>query len=501
MTIRRLALLAVLLLGGTAPATWAQAQNPCAGVTPVSLQAPPNLLLPKDFSGSQIGADCVAWQEFLYLNWAADPAHPGKPDPNATVADYGKPGNTAQTVWESYLEASQVFSPTLRLATAWAARRPAIKDLSRLSKLGDIELSSIAQADSHGWLTDQSGNLVFYEVRLNQDEYEFITHNQLTTFAGQAACAKQPGTPPLPDPSAKGGFNLPSGGGTTGKSKDYDCAGNVAVYGENAGAIELKAAWRVMPSDGSLNGRYKIAQAVLHKPDGTTQKATVGLIGLHIIHKMPSGAQFVWATFEQVDNDPDAGSTPSSHTFSLFNPACNPGQDPVYNCAQNETLVTQPNPLPPCPNRSYQPGKCYPYWAPMQITRVTPVRDEPNQVSAWAWGQMSARSVFKYYRLIEVQWPSNPTRIPPQAPTPLSAGGITPAPDSYIVANTTMETFVQTTKACMTCHMNAPIAQPKAQTFTGPANHLTRHVRLQASDGPPPYAANYSFVFASETRH
>jgi hypothetical protein len=137
----------------------------------------------------------------------------------------------------------------------------------------------------------------------------------------------------------------------------------------------------------------------------------------------------------------------------------------------------------------------------MQITRVTPVRDEPNQVSAWAWGQMSARSVFKYYRLIDVQWPSNPTRIPPQAPTPLSAGGITPAPDSYIVANTTMETFVQTTKACMTCHMNAPIAQPKAQTFTGPANHLTRHVRLQASDGPPPYAANYSFVFASETRH
>jgi hypothetical protein len=64
-----------------------------------------------------------------------------------------------------------------------------------------------------------------------------------------------------------------------------------------------------------------------------------------------------------------------------------------------------------------------------------------------------------------------------------------------------METFMQTKKSCMDCHMYAPIAQAKAQSFTGPANHLTRYVRLQASDTAPPYAANYSFVFASETHH
>ena len=60
----------------------------------------------------------------------------------------------------------------------------------------------------------------------------------------------------------------------------------------------------MLPSDGSLNRRYKAAVAVLHEPDGSTREATVGLIGLHIIHKMPNGAQLVWATFEQADNDP-----------------------------------------------------------------------------------------------------------------------------------------------------------------------------------------------------
>jgi hypothetical protein len=505
------------LCAGATPAV-AQGSNPCAQVTPVLLQAPPNLVMPSDFVvPSQINADCMAWQEFFYLNWGADPANPGSPNPGLPVSAFGKPGDLNNTVWESFLSATQVFNPPGNRALAWNSKRPTLKDLSRRSKLGDaqVDLGAIQQAGSDSWLTDQSGNLVFYEVRLNQDEYAFITsgaQESLTTFAGQSDCAGNPGQ------GGNGGFNLPAGGGNTGKNLDYDCSGNIKPFGQNLGAIEVKAAWRVLPANGSLNYRYKIASATLHLPDGTIQQATVGLIGLHIIHKVPSGPQFIWATFEQIDNDPDATNPPSEpilppHApitkapYTLFNPNCSPSTDRIYGCKQNATVVTSPppaSPLPPCPVGSYTPGKCYPYWAPMQITRLVPVKNLANSVTAYAWSQLPAGSVFNYYRLIDVQWPSAPAQIAPGARAPLTAGGITPASNSYILANTTLETFMQSRLSCMDCHQHAGIAQPTTQTLAGLKGHQVR--RVLVTPGAPrgstaAFASDYSFLFSTETQH
>jgi hypothetical protein len=496
----------------------AQGANPCAQVTPVLLQAPPNLVMPRDFVvASQTNANCMAWQEFFYLNWGADPANAGSPNPNLPVSAFGKPNDTGNTVWESFLGATEVFNPPQGRALAWNTQRPARKELSRRSKLGDaeVDLGGIKQAGSDSWLTDQSGNLIFYEVRLNQDEYAFITtggKQSLITFQGQKDCAGNPGQ------GGNGGFNLPAGAGNTGKSVDYDCAGNPKVFGQNLGAIEIKAAWRVLPADGSLNYRYKIASATLHLPDGTTQQATVGLVGLHIIHKVPSGPQFIWATFEQIDNDPDATNPPSGPTlppnapptkvaYTLFNPACSPSTDKIYNCKQNTTVVSKPppaSPLPPCPNGTYTPSKCYPYWAPMQITRLVPVKALSNSVTGYAWSQLPAGSVFNYYRLIDVQWPLQPAQVPPGAPVPLTAGGITPPTTSYIVANTTLETFLQDSASCMTCHQFTPIATPSLQMFSNLNAHPVRHVfviRNAAKNGAAAYASDYSFLFSTETTH
>jgi hypothetical protein len=198
---------------------------------------------------------------------------------------------------------------------------------------------------------------------------------------------------------------------------------------------------------------------------------------------------------------------PRSGTYNLFNPSCAPSQDKVFACAQNWTLVSQPppqTPLPPCPTGTYTAGQCYPYWAPMQITRTVAVKDQPNQVTALARAQLPTNSVFNYYRLIDVQLPGTPAQIGPGAQAPLSTGGITPPSSSYIVANTTMETFVQSKNSCMDCHQHASIGQPKAQTFSGPANHLTRRVLLTSNakaGGAPRYASDYSFLFSTETRH
>jgi len=483
--------------------------SPCPNI-PVSLQPPPALVMPPDFSGTnQTDADCMAWQEFLYLNWAADPAHPGQPDPAASVASYGQPGAVGPTVWESYLTSEEVFTTT-GTPTTWNAARPARKLLHQLSKLGDdqLELGAIEQA-SGGWLTDQSGNLIFYEVHLNQDEYDFITGNSLTTVAGQTACAANPGS------GGNGGFNLPAGGGVNGGNLDYTCGGAAAKYGQNLGAIETKAAWRVLPADGSLNDRYKIAAATLHLPDGSTQAATVGLIGLHIIHKVPNAAQLVWATFEQIDNDPDTGNPPSAPAlpanappitaptgvaYSLFNPKCDPSTDKVYACAQNTTLSSGQN-LPPCPAGTYTPNQCYPYWAPMQVVRSTPVQSLPNTITSYAWSQLPGKSVFGYYRLIDVQWPSQPSQIRPGATVALPQGAIQPASSTRIVANSTMETFVQTQLACMDCHRSAPVAQQAPQRTLRAGVHPVRRLRSTGASGQAAYAADYSFIYASDTQH
>ena len=486
--------------------------SPCTGYGVPAISQQPVLTGNFNTLGDQIGADCMAWQSFIALNWAADPSNPGQPDLGVTWASFGDPGATGQTVWESYYEASTVFNPPSAAKLQWSAKRTGVKRLFRRSKFHDTELSlsglgdGIEQAGDNKWLTSQSGNLTYYEVAFNQDEFDYITTNifngnDLTTFAGQAACASQAGQ------NGHGGFNLPVGaGGVAGASNDYDCTGNQQVYGQNVGAIEIKAAWTILPADGSLNYRYLTSPAQITDPFGTVTNATVGLVGLHIIRRVPGAPQFVWSTFEHIDNSPDKSPSSPGWTdprmppnpnqrartrYTFFNPSCTPATDPTYQCVQNALPGTA------C-NQQGQPAGCSPYSAPMQITRITPVDSKANSVTGYVWSLLPANSVFNYYRLVNVQWPANPTPIQPQTPTPLTAGDITP---SVNVANSTLETYRQT-DGCMTCHQGAPIAQPSQQKTALIAGRQRRKVQLRnlaGAAGQSPPASSYSFVFSSET--
>lgn len=491
--------------GRSAPtAALAQTASPCNvfGVQPVTLTP----TLPTQFASAtaQLGADCMAWQSFISLNWAADPNNPGQPDPNAPASSFGTPGDTAPKVWETYLEASAVFTAT-EDKLLWSAKRPAVKMLTRLSKQGptDLSLSGIKQAGDGKWLTSQAGQLTYYEVRMNQDEYQFITTNvfsgsDLTTYAGQAACAA--------GQNGKGGLILPAGGGSTGATLDSDCLGNPAKYGANVGAIEIKAAWVPLPADHSLDYRYKTAIAQVTGPNGGVVQVTVGLVGLHIIRKVQGAPQFVWATFEQIDNSPDeanggysAPSLPANpnqkprSAYTYFNANCTTAGDPTYRCQHNAL------PGKPCDAKG-QPAGCYPYSAPMQITRLTPVDPTANSVTGYVWSLLPANSVYNYYRLINVQWPNSPAIVKTASPVPLPSGDITPSSKSGIVANTTMETYQQAKNACMDCHQGAPVATPRNRTTALLAGRATTKVRPRnLVKGSTTYASDYSFVFVSET--
>jgi hypothetical protein len=487
----------------------ASTPSPCTGFgVPPIVQKP---ALSGDFSsvGDQLGADCMAWQSFIALNWRADPANPGLPDTTAGWGGFGDPADESPTVWESYWEPAEVFNQPVGARLLWSSPRPAGKRLVRRSKLDDADLTLIGfqQAGDHKWLTAQDGSLTYYEVRINQDEFDYITTNvingsDLTTFAGQAACAAQAGR------QGRGGFNLPVGGGNSATAvNDADCMGTPRTYGRNVGSIEIKAAWRVLPANGSLNGRYLTAQAQIVDPaTGRATPATVGLTGLHILRRVPGAQQFVWSTFEQIDNSPDQGSTPDAYSnpvlpanpnqkpgpgYTYYNPGCSRATDTIYSCVHNQ--------LPDSACAVGQTGGCDPYPAPMQVTRVTPVDPVANSVTGYVWSVLPANSVFNYYRLVNVQWPANSTATAPRSTTPLTRGDITPAAN---VANTTMETFLQTSgnaNNCMSCHQQAPIAQPAEQSVAMVAGRRLRTVRLLASSRE--YASSYSFIFATETRH
>ena len=125
-------------------------------------------------------------------------------------------------------------------------------------------------------------------------------------------------------------------------------------------------------------------------------------------------------------------------------------------------------------------------------------------MTAYFWSLLPAKSVFNYYRLVGVQWPTdsgNPLpagqRLPlPQgAPSPKGAAGGT----TQILADATLESFQQTQAGCMDCHANyTSIAS--ATGLRASAAGGWRKVSKVAVGAQQPYASDYSFLFLTETK-
>src|SRR5581483_2219057 len=169
----------------------------------------------------------------------------------------------------------------------------------------DVYLKAHKQSD-HNWVTDQDGEMARYEIRINKDEYNYIMRNELWHQEGIFnAFTRGPG---IVLPSAK------------------------SEFGE-VGAIEVKAAWRVIPSArlDYFRQNYKVARAKVYDPVRDEWKdREVALVGLHIIKKTPKSPQWVWATFEHKDNVPVEGDAGTGREWNFYNPAAPPDYTPSY---------------------------------------------------------------------------------------------------------------------------------------------------------------------------
>lgn len=253
------------------------------------------------------------------------------------------------------------------------------------------------------------------------------------------------------------------------------CSNGATVSGQQCPAensVDLKSSW--MDMDGvpaNLQSRYYTKQAWVFDPitDKCSQR-TMGLVGLHIVSKTPSRPQWIWSTFEQIDNVPVvAGATPTSNTqFNLndgnasntmpsSDPYCVPGQPGN----QNGCPGTPPPPavIPADASQAkrfnvtrVQPiGIGYPPGKPDQTTPAT------NAAYQALLAKAAPNSPWQYYQLVMTQWP-----VPGNTPanpgfTKFSFPGTIKGllcPTGCSFANVTMETFDQNSvsKGCMNCH-------------------------------------------------
>jgi hypothetical protein len=437
---------------------------------------------------NQDNFNCFAWQAFINLTWAARPGSPGVADPSVPPSKYGTPEPAPAAVWETFSTKDSVFKPNAAKPDPFGqlpaspagcnvhAQGAPLYAITKLMGDGLKGLSEISQAGmgKFGWVTAQNGTPTYYDVRLNQVEYDYIVHNQLYNAVNQGKVATSPSQ----------GLLLPTG------------------------VVEIKAAWLEI-KDQALWPRYRMITTVIEEQDPAhpnahpvCRVAHMGLVAIHMIHKTKLAQQFAWTTFEHVDNQPTngvptAGHGSSGHGYTYFNPNCDPAKDP-YQCAVN---------VSPCTNLN-DPKTCKPVSAPNQVEKIIPMPAATATLNADMQAKIKAanpNSVYQYYQLVDTLWPSDNTTIPAGARTPLYDGNPQPPLAQGGLLNPLIETYFQGGDpnltggnnprgflSCQSCHVSAGIARQPVKTQCSVGT-------LQGQTAPGSCASDYSFLFKDAT--
>jgi hypothetical protein len=409
----------------------------------LSPDVPPDLTFTGDPSleGLQRDFDRLSWATFVALNWPAGPD--GEPDKTKVI---GQDGDNP-TVWQAWKETSDIFLPGGSRPSDWGTPRTppdqwpqSCKDLFQkgcrllvqIAKVPNV-LGPAVQPFKTGPLIDQHGRYARFEILVNQPMFQNILDNQLYSIKGQKAVKK---------------VVFPCGSKQTGE----------------VGAILVKAAWKILTESEARSGRFHTSIAIVYTPASTDppveqkcERVEVGLVGMHIVHKTSGSPQWVWSTFEHVDNCPTDGEVPDRPQYNYFN-----------KDAAGLKLNTPP-PRPWDPNRVEPPDRRTQVLRMIPITAATKALNTQFQAALRAASKPDKPSVWTNYELVSTQWPTKPSKTcDVLAGAPVDRIG-TPAPQ--FLGNSTLETYIQgkvpnVSSSCMECHANATTTQAVFSDFT-----------------------------------
>ncbi|MDR3415795.1 MAG: c-type cytochrome [Nevskia sp.] len=361
-----------------------------------------------DLYVDQRASDIFSWETFVGLSWPALAGSRGQPDPKKKLSDPG------ERVWETWKETSEVFrhAPDNKNVPVrpdqWSAPPPpppaqcagVSRVMYRTSKVFDVLDSSVqptgAVANLEPTLTAINRRQVRYEIRMNKKAFDFIMDTDLWNSNVQ---------------NGTNAVNFPPG------------------------SALIKAAWVPMEGLAVPTDQFLIADACVcdMDKDDKLQNCGVrkmGLVGFHVMSKVPNAPQWIWSTFENANN--------VSGSWPIFNRFCSEKE-----CPPN--VETKP----PTPN---------------QIFRVTPIpssnpvcgnrndaSDNVSQLNLDMHDPAQMPAPYRFYNLINTQWPR--TASSPD----FTVFDVIPS----ILANTTLESFIQPTSSCMGCHAMARTNRPE----------------------------------------
>ena len=398
--------------------------------------------------------DYFGWQSFIALNWPVDASGA----PLGSILD----DMNAPRVWESYLGIEEVFPQADLVADdAEAACTP--KGRMVLAQTSKLTSSSFIEPFTPSPLIDVDGNFVMYDIRINPTEVTYLRENGLTTAAGQKAFGTA--------------WDLPRG-----------------VTG-TPGAMELKTAWRVLRDDSNPMGYFTLPATLMIGAENSANgkplclEVTVGLVGMHIMHKITNPSAFsdnwVWATFEHLRNAPDATGAAPSQKNAAAKVSGNEPYPPVASCPVPQSAgsdwaffdakcedvdgLCSPNIGLELRNYLWEPDMPFAEkyltqsGSGTQVTRCWEVYESARNVDK-VFQDALAGSVWANYQLIGVQWANGGL----DHPDPLR-----PFPAPIYMVNSTLETFLQDvpvvhpdgtlnrggSSSCINCH---DIAKDKA---------------------------------------
>jgi hypothetical protein len=390
--------------------------------TPViSFEMPNEVDAPVDPDLNAIAVfDDYSWRAFIAINWPAKSGIRGVPDEAKKIGDISDPGT--KVVWGTWKADYELFQPEGMEPTEWSsfdgftpcralpfAGSGHVEVLGSFSSFRDFNQASNGRLG--GPLVAQNHTYVRFEVRLNQLEFNFIRDQQLYRKSRLPSV----GSPKLRFPN---------------------------------NSVAVKAAWKIMKEDelAAAQGRYYMVDAMVLDPVTNTCKLQkMGLVGLHIVQKTPIRPQWIWSSFEHIDNVPEPGTTPSIGRRFSFNDPSRP-----------QTL--DPSTAPP-PISNSNPPLDNP--RAMQVIRSKKIADSTRKTND-DYRAVLRGTVWENYQLVMTQWPKYPQPEEENgAPFPGQFTGPEPMTN---IANTTIETYLQSnvSTSCMACH---DVARRKGTDF------------------------------------
>ncbi|MGB8843093.1 MAG: hypothetical protein WCC64_18715 [Aliidongia sp.] len=392
------------------------------------------VVLPSDFISPDVPHDVptganasiqdvaiFAWREFIALNWVArDPAVTGlrgRPDVNADFLTVrpDKDGSFPLLVWQTYQHKNELFPPDGKTNPSFDSPTPhyAYKskaitaadsgaDFTLFNNLDETSEINLCNMFAHDTIR------IAYEAKVNRAIFEYANNNKLTDCNDKGICATlvaaRDKTSGMKSDKTS---NLVDFGGICSEDPtivSLPC-GNAGIHGDaGEGAIEIKAAWRQLTPQEARSGRFYMRKVIFYTGQQyMAQKyhnAVYGLVALHIIHKTQSFPDFVFATWEQVD---DYNDVTNSNTQGL-------------KFVNIDTTIKN---IPVKRAHGIHP-------------EILPVNEAVHQI----FKIKSPTTVWQYYKLIGVQ--ATPVNGPPMiAPSPAA---LATRESYYYLANIVVET-------------------------------------------------------------